>query len=422
MRWNQTLIRTVKETPKGEEAKNAQLLIRAGFIDKLSAGVYTYLPLGLLVLNKIADLIRKHINSSGGVELLMPSLHTKEAYLKTNRWDNFNCLIHFNTNWTKSEYALGATHEEIITPLAKKYIQSYKDLPMYLYQIQDKFRDEKRAKSGLLRGREFIMKDLYSFHASEIDLDEYYEKIKKVYSDIFTEVGLGGITYLTFASGGTFSKYSHEFQTVCASGEDTIYLCEHCGVAVNKEIIKEQPSCPKCNNKKLNETKSIEVGNIFKLMTKFSEPFNLDFMDEAGKRAPVVMGCYGIGLGRLMGTVAEALSDDSGLIWPEAIAPFRVHLIGLNLEDKEIKKQADGLYEKLVKAKIDVLYDDRGHESAGIKFADADIIGCPLRITVSKRTVDMKKIEVKNRLSQKVELVEQGDIDKVVNFSKSGGK
>lgn len=396
------MIKTSKQAPAGEESKNAQLLFRAGFIDKLSAGVYTYLPLGLRVLNKVAELIRRHINGAGGVELLMPALHTKEPYLKTGRWENFDSLIRFHTFWTKTEYALGATHEEVITPLAKKYIQSYKDLPIALYQIQNKFRDEKRAKAGLLRGREFIMKDLYSFHSSEADLDSYYEKMKRVYAAIFKEAGLGGITYLTFASGGSFSKFSHEFQTACATGEDTIYLCEKCGVAVNKEIIKEQKTCPECKQKDFKEVRAIESGNIFKLNDKFSKPFDLNFLDENGQRQTVLMGCYGIGLGRLLGTMTEVLSDKNGLVWPETCAPFKVHLIGLNSEDLSVKKSASDLHAKLAKAGVEVLFDDRA-EPAGAKFADADLIGCPIRATVSQRTVKAGKVEVKLRNSQQVD-------------------
>lgn len=406
MKWTETLISTTKEIPKGEESKNAQLLARAGFVEKLMAGVYTFLPLGLRVLGKTAALIRQHMNQAGGTEVLMPSLHPKELYQKTGRWDSFNSLIRFATFWTKTEYALGATHEEVVVPLLKKYIHSYRDLPKYVYQIQDKFRDEKRAKSGLLRGREFIMKDLYSFHPDEKDLEKYYEKMTGVYFDIFKEAGLDKITYLTFASGGAFAKFSHEFQVACPTGEDTIYLCQNCRVAVNKEIIGLQNTCPKCQKNDFKEIKAIEVGNIFKLGTKFSEPFDLNYAAENGKSLPVVMGCYGIGLGRLIGTIAEVLSDDKGLIWPAVLAPFKAQLVGLNLEDKEVKKSADGLYESLTKEGTEVLYDNRPDIQAGAKFADADLIGCPLRITVSKRTVEQGKYEVKERTSEKPSLVD----------------
>jgi len=402
MRWTETLISTSKEAPKGEESSNAQLLIRAGFIDKLMAGVYTFLPLGLKVLEKTASLIRQRMNQAGGTEVLMPALHPKELYQKTGRWDSFNSLIRFATFWTKTEYALGATHEEVVVPLLKKYIHSYRDLPKYVYQIQDKFRDEKRAKSGLLRGREFIMKDLYSFHQNETDLENYYQQMIQVYFDIFRAVGLGDVVYLTVASGGAFAKFSHEFQVICPAGEDTIYLCPGCRLAINKEIISWQKVCPSCHQADFKEVKAIEVGNIFKLGTKFSQPFDLNYFDQSGKPQLVVMGCYGIGLGRLIGTVVEVLSDQQGLVWPKVMAPFQAHLVGLNLEDKAVKKSADRLYDLLVKKGLEVIYDDRLALQAGAKFADADLIGCPIRITVSKRTVEHGQYEVKERTSAKI--------------------
>lgn len=411
MKFTEILIKTLKEPPKDEESLNAQLLIRAGFIDKLMAGVYTYLPLGLRVINKISDLIRTKLNSIGAIELLMPSLHPKLNYEMTNRWENMDSLMRFTTYWTKSEYALGATHEEIIVPLMKKYIQSYKDLPQYIYQIQNKFRDEKRAKSGILRCREFFMKDLYSFHIDENDLNDYYEKVKNTYFDIFDTVNIIDKTYLTFASGGSFSKFSHEFQTECNAGEDIIYVCDDCKIAINKEIIDEQNTCPQCGKKDLRETKSIEVGNIFKLKDKFSAPFDLYFTDENGNKKNVIMGCYGIGIGRLMGTVVEILSDKNGIIWPKSIAPFDIHLIGLNLDDEDIRKKINDIYIKL-SSKYDVLYDDRINTTAGSKFADADLIGCPIRIVISKNTLLENKYEIKKRNSKDVFLY---DINNIMN-------
>src|SRR3989344_5068501 len=387
MKWTETLIKTSKETPKGEEAKNAQLLARAGFVEKLMAGVYTFLPLGLRVLEKTAALLRKHMNQAGGAEVLMPSLHPKELYQKTGRWENFDSLIRFATFWTKTDYALGATHEEVVVPLLKKYIESYRDLPKYVYQIQNKFRDEKRAKSGILRGREFLMKDLYSFHKDQADLDAYYEVMKGAYQRIFERAGIGHVTRITFASGGTFSKYSHEFQAITPAGEDTIYLCEKCQIAVNEEIIKEQPVCPECQNKNLKQEKAVEVGNIFKLGTKYSEPFRLTYKDEQSKENLVAMGCYGIGLNRLMGVVAEVFHDEKGLLWPKAIAPALVHLVSLQGGEQK----AEELYKTLQEKGVEVLYDDRRDESAGEKFIDADLIGIPLRVVVSKKTLMEKK-------------------------------
>lgn len=392
---------------------NASLLLRAGFIDKLAAGIYTFLPLGLRVLNKIENIIREEINKAGGQEILMPALHPKENWQKTGRWESFDALFKLKGS-NKKEYALGATHEEILVPLAKKHISSYKDLPCYIYQVQAKFRDEARAKSGLLRGRQFLMKDLYSFHADEKDLAGYYEKIKDVYWKIFERAGIKDKTYLTLASGGTFSKYSHEFQTVASAGEDTIYICEKCRLAVNKEIVKDENPvypvrnaisngvCPECQNDKLKAEKAIEVGNIFKLGAKYSAPFDLKFIDNAGKESAVVMGCYGIGLDRLMGTIVETNNDENGIIWPKNIAPYQVHLLLLSPQEKEIKEKADLIYNALLKSDIEVLYDDR-NLSAGIKLKDSDLIGIPLRLVISGKTKE--KIEVKGRAGKEAKLM-----------------
>ena len=398
MKFTEGGIKTLRTV--NEPSKNAALLLKGGFIDQLSAGVYTYLPLGIRVLHRIEDIIRDEMNRAGGQEILMPVLQPKENWLRTGRWDTLDVLYKFKSFYSKTELALGPTHEEVVAPLAKKYINSYKDLPLYLYQIQTKFRDEKRPKSGLLRGREFLMKDLYSFHTSEQDLDRYYELMASSYHNIFERCGLGGITYYTFASGGSFSKYSHEFQTECVTGEDTIYLCEKCKVAINKEIIKEQKECPECGSKKLKEIKAIEVGNIFKLGTKYSKPFELTFVDENDKPKEVVMGCYGIGLGRIMGAVAEIFNDEKGLVWPKSIAPFDIHLVNIG----ETSKEAAEVYEKLVSAGHDVLWDDRA-ESTGIKLGDADLLGIPVRIVVSPKTLAEGKIEIKERAKDKVELV-----------------
>lgn len=400
MRFSQSLIKTSRDTVKNEESRNAQLLIKAGFIDKLMAGVYTFLPLGQRVLQKAQNLIRKHMNTAGGIEVLMPSLHPKSLYEQSGRWDTMDSLVRFQTHWTRSEYALGATHEEVVVPLLQKFIKSYKDLPKAVYQIQNKFRDEKRAKSGLLRGKEFLMKDLYSFHKDITDLDTYYDLQTQTYKNIFNEAGIGDQTFMTFASGGTFSKYSHEFQTLSDAGEDIIYLCKNCKIGVNREIIAEQSSCPQCASNKLKEAKAIEVGNIFKLNTKFSDAFGLTYTDINGYQQPVYMGCYGIGISRLMGIVAELLSDEQGLKWPLTLAPFALHLIVLNTDNKEVLAVAEELYQKLINAGIEVLFDDRIKVNAGEKFADADLIGCPVRVTVSKQNLDKHCFEVKQRNEQ----------------------
>lgn len=406
MRQSQLFTKTLKDAPRDEESTNAKLLTRAGFVHKEMAGVYTFLPLGLKVLKNIENIIREEMNRVGGQELFMPSLQPKENWRQTRRWDSFDILFRFTSYYTKQEYALGPTHEEIVVPLAKTFISSYRDLPQYVYQIQNKFRDEKRAKSGILRGREFLMKDLYSFHKDQADLDAYYERIKDAYQRIFERAGIAHSTYLTFASGGSFSKYSHEFQTITQAGEDTIYLCPKCKVAVNEEIIKDQPVCPECQNKDLKQEKAVEVGNIFKLGTKYSEPFSLTYKDEQGKENLVVMGCYGIGLSRLMGTVAEILHDDKGILWPKAVAPALVHL--LSLEGGEQKSEE--LYKDLLEKGVATLYDDRRDASPGEKFTDADLIGIPVRIVVSTKTVLQEKVEVKKRNEDQGHLLDEKEL------------
>lgn len=402
--------KTSKELPKDETSYNAQALIRAGFVDKVSAGVYTFLPLGLKVLNKINNIIREEINAVGGQEILMPALNPKENWQKTGRWDDLDVLFKLSGSDDK-EYALGATHEEIVTPLGQKFTLSYKDLPFAVYQIQTKFRNEKRAKAGLLRGREFVMKDLYSFHASEEDLKEYYEKVKKSYVKIYDRLGLGDLTYITYAAGGTFAKYSHEFQTVCENGEDLIHICQKCKVAINKEIIEDQNTCPICGSSKLEEKKAIEVGNIFELKDKYSRAFDFNFKDQNEKNIPALMGCYGIGPSRIMGSIVEVCHDDKGIIWPKNVAPFSVHLISLKQNE-----EAEKLYQKLLNEKIEVLYDDRDSVSPGEKFADADLIGCPFRLVISQKTLAENKIEFKARNNNVSELI---DADKIFEFLKN---
>jgi len=403
MRQSQLFTRTVKELPKDETSYNAQALIRAGFIDKVGAGIYSFLPLGLRVLHKIMNIIREEINLVGGQEVLMPALTPKESWVATGRYDNFDALFKLSGS-DKKEYALGATHEEIVTPLAQKFIFSYRELPLAIYQIQTKFRNEKRAKAGLIRGREFSMKDLYSFHADQADLDNYYEKVKDAYHKIYTRLGLGEQTYLTYASGGTFSKYSHEFQTLTEAGEDHVFVCEKCRVAVNQEIIADQSACPSCGNTKLVEKKGIEVGNIFKLGTKYSEPFGVKYKDAAGKEDLVVMGCYGIGPSRVMGAVVELFHDEKGMIWPESVAPFKVHLLSLNENEAATK-----IYDELTSKGVEVLFDDRDLQ-AGEKFADADLIGCPYRVIVSKKTLAAGSVELKSRTNAESALIKLSDL------------
>jgi len=406
-----------KEVSQEETSINSQLLIRAGFIDKEMSGVYNYLPLGLRTLRKIENIIREEMNSLGGQEILMPVLSSIEKWKTTGR-DKLDVDILYRMENT----ILNPTHEEIVTPLIGKNIFSYKDLPVAVYQIQDKFRNEPRAKSGLLRCKEFIMKDLYSFHTDEDDLNNFYEKAIKSYQTVFNRLGLGDITYKTYALGGSFSPYSHEFQTVSNTGEDTIYLCEKCGVAINKEIIKNQKCCPECQNEDLKELKAIEVGNIFKLGTKFSDAFNIKFADESGAKNPVIMGCYGMGPSRILGTIAEVFNDDKGIIWPENVAPFRFHVLSLLGKDEEknsqIQKIANEIYESLLKENQEVLYDDRLDVSPGAKLVGSDLIGLPYRIIISEKSLDLNMIEIKQRSESKPEFIEYVDISSLKKYFK----
>jgi prolyl-tRNA synthetase len=390
--------KTKKESPADEVSLNAELLIKAGFINKEMAGVYSYLPLGLKVIKKIENIIREEMDAIGGQEMKTSILQNKEIWEKSGRWSD-----EVVDNWFKTklkngnEVGLSWTNEEAHANILKQYISSYKDLPIYPYDFKDIFRNETRSKSGILRGREFYWKALYSFSKNEEEHNEFYEKAKQAYKNIFGKVGVGHLTYLTFASGGTFAKYSHEFQTLTGAGEDTIYVDENKNIAINKEVytdeVIENLSLIKDN---LVEKKAIEVGNIFSLGTKYSTPFDLKYKDEKGEEKLVIMGCYGIGLGRLMGTVVEALSDDKGIIWPESIAPFKVHLLALG-EDENVNNESNSLYEKLSQKGIEVLFDDRKGLSAGEKFADADLIGIPFRVVVSKRSLIDGGFEVKKR-------------------------
>lgn len=384
--------KTRKEAPKDEVSKNAELLIRAGFINKEMAGVYDFLPLGLRVLNKVTGIIREEMNALGGQEINMSSLQRKELWERSDRWDDEKVDNWFKTKLKDgAELGLGFTHEEPISNMLEQFVSSYKNLPFSVYQFQTKFRNEARAKSGIMRTREFVMKDLYSFSKDEAEHTKFYERAKQAYTNIFKRVGLGDVTYLTKASGGTFSEFSHEFQTITEAGEDIIYITdEGKKEAINKEIAKGGEG---------KEVRAVEVGNIFTLGTKFSEP-NLTYKDENGEEKPVFMGSYGIGPARLMGTIVEVLSDDKGIVWPKVISPFRVHLL-LASDSSEAREKADALYEKLGKAGVEVLYDDRDVR-AGEKFADADLIGITSQVIVGKKTLESNLFELKDRKSGEV--------------------
>ncbi len=367
--------KTRKEAPKDEVSKNADLLIRAGYIHKEMAGVYSYLPLGLRTLNKIINIIREEMNAIDGQEISMTALQEKALWEKTNRWSDEVVDVWFKTKLKNdTELGLGTTHEEPITRLMKDFVSSYRDLPFLAYQFQTKFRNEVRAKSGIMRAREFIMKDLYTFSKDKEQHEVVYEKAKQAYVKIFKRLGLGDITYVTFASGGIFSKFSEEFQTVSEAGEDLIYIDEKTGRAFNKEVLLPEILAEFGLKKEdLVEKKSIEVGNIFTLGTRFSDALELFYLDDKGEKQSVFMGSYGIGPGRSMGAIVEALGDEKGIVWPKEVAPFSLHLIALNTEDASVKAYADELYRKLNDAGVEVLYDDRDLR-AGEKFADSDLI------------------------------------------------
>lgn len=399
MRYSQFFGKTSKTIAADADSVNAKFLTQGGFIVKQMAGVYNYLPLGLRVLTKIQNIIRKEMNAAGANEILMPALTQEENYETTGR-NTLDILFHLKGHGDSS-LVLNQSHEEVVTPLVKTYTFSYRDLPVAVYQIQNKFRNEPRAKSGLLRGREFNMKDLYSFHAKEADLNAFYERMTEAYFKIYERLGLK--TVLTYASGGSFSRYSHEFQVLADIGEDTIFLCQKCHTAVNKEIIEEQTSCPNCLNVDLVERRAIEVGNIFKLQTRFTDAFKFTYQDAEGKKQPVLMGCYGLGPSRVMGAVVEIFHDDKGIMWPESVTPFQVHVVALNGDG--VSEAAEKLYKELLAGNVEVLYDDRANVSAGEKFADSDLIGIPIRLVVSKKTLADNSVEIKKRSEPKAQLV-----------------
>jgi len=404
MKQSLLFTKTRKDAPKDEISKNAELFIRAGYIHKEMAGVYSYLPLGLRVMNKIVNIIREEMNKIGGQELSLTALQDKKIWEQSGRWSDEAVDNWFKTKLKNdTEAGLAFTHEEPLTNMMKEYIRSWRDLPVYVYQFQTKFRNETRAKSGIMRGKEFLMKDMYSFCSNDRNHIEFYEKAKEAYVHIFNRIGIGERTYITFASGGSFSRYSHEFQTITDAGEDSIFIDEKKKIAVNKEVMNDEVlNDLKLKKEELKERKAVEVGNIFSLGTRFSEAFELNYKDENGIEKPVVMGSYGIGPGRIMGTVAEVLSDDKGLVWPDSISPFSIHLISIEDKAGKVKEEADKLYNKLISKGIEVLYDDRDMR-AGEKFADSDLIGIPKRVVISEKTLEKGNVEVKNRRSGEVE-------------------
>lgn len=398
MKLSKLAFQVTKNPPANADTVNHKLLVQAGYVRQLMAGVYTYTPLGLKVLRKIENIVREEMNAVGGQEILMPALHPKANWLATDGWNKIDVLFKLKSR-TGKDYALGQSHEEIVTPLAKELINSYKDLPLALYQIQWKYRDELRSKSGILRGREFLMKDMYSFHEDQTDFEKFYQEVKKAYLKIFKRLGL--TAKVTEASGGNFTeKISYEFMVLTDAGEDDIFYCEACDYCINKEIAKVQAgdACPKCEAA-LKLARASEVGNVFDLGQKFAKDFELSFTNQDGEKKYPVMGCYGIGISRSMGVIVEKYNDEKGIIWPQSIAPFQVEVIALNgAED-----YANKVYENLVNSDIDVLLNDRS-ESAGSKFAASDLLGIPIRLVISPRNGE--QIEWKKRGNEKSELLD----------------
>jgi prolyl-tRNA synthetase len=418
MKFTQSFSKTSKDIPADEQSKNAQLLIRAGYIHKEMSGAYSFTPIGYKTLQNIIRIIREEMNKAGGEEMFMTTLQDSELYKKTDRWDDKNVDIWFKTKLKNdTEIGMGFTHEEDITNIAKRFINSYKDLPKMVYQFQNKFRNETRAKSGIMRTREFIMKDLYSFSKNIEQHEIIYNKISQAYVDIFKRLGIGEKTHKTFASGGSFAKYSHEFQTVCEAGEDEVYVCDRLGIAINKEVFNDQVlSDLGISRDEVRVEVTSEVGNIFSLGTKFSSALDLKYKDEEGAEKEVIMGSYGIGPARVMGVMCELMSDENGLVWPHEVAPYSIHLVSLHKEEgDEVYDYAKNIYEKLLENNIEVIWDDRTGHGTGEKLGDADLLGIPMRVLVSAKTIAEGSVEIKERRAKK----EDSEIMKTSAFLKS---
>ena len=401
MKLSQTFAKTTKTAPGDEVSESAKLLIRGGYIFKEMAGVYDYLPLGMRTLDNIMQVIREEMNALGGQEVRMTALQPRDAWEKSGRWDDKVLDVWFKTKLNAGgELGFATTHEEAFTRMLKSYISSYKDLPLYVYQFQTKFRNELRAKSGIMRTREFMMKDLYSFSRTKEEHDAFYEKVAASYTKIFNRLGIGADTFRTFASGGSFSKFSDEYQTLCEVGEDIIYLDREKNIAVNEEVYTDEILNELGLDKsKLEQHKAAEVGNIFTLGYKYSEPLELEFTDEDGKRQKVFMGSYGIGPSRVMGVIAEKLSDEKGLVWPEEIAPYKYYVVAIGDKAMEI---AEDLHNK---APEQIIFDDRADKRNGEKFADADLLGIPYRVVISDKTLANNEVEIKSRTSDEIKLL-----------------
>jgi prolyl-tRNA synthetase len=398
MKYSKLFVKTLNQPPKDADTVNHKLLVQAGFVDQLMAGVYSYLPLGLRVLKNIEQVVREEMDEIGGQEILMPVLHPKNIWETTKGWDNIDVLFKLKSR-TDKEYALGQSEEEVVTPLVMQHVKSYQQLPQAVYQIHWKFRDELRSKSGILRGREFYMKDMYSFHETQEDFDRFYETAKKAYLRVYERLGL--VAKVTEASGGNFTeKVSYEFMILTDAGEDDILYCTACEFCVNVEIAKvaEGDDCPKCGKAKLEKARASEAGNVFDLGQKYPKDFQLTYAAKDGSQKYPIMGCYGIGISRIMGIIVEKMHDEKGILWPENVAPYQVHVVSIRANER-----AEELYKELQKAGIGVLFDDREDVAPGAKFADADLIGIPVRLVVSPKTGE--QVEWKLRTEKEAELI-----------------
>jgi prolyl-tRNA synthetase len=419
MRQSKLFYKTQKTLSKKIEVTSHRLLTKAGFIDQLASGIYSLLPLGFLVHKKLETIIRQEMKKIDAQEVFLPALQPKSIWEKSGRWKTIDPPLFKLKDRHNKKFALGSTHEEVITQIVQKKVKSWRDLPIHLFQIQTKFRNELRFFGGLLRTREFVMKDLYSFHANQKDFESYYKKVIKSYFRIFKRCGLKPI--IAEASGlGFTNKITHEFQVLTSAGEDTIIHCPKCNFAQNKEIAKvgEGEICPLCRKERLLSERGIEVGNIFPLGTKYSKDFEAFFIDKNGKKKPIIMGCYGIGLGRLMATIVEIHHDKNGIIWPREVAPYEVHLIPVEIKERTVRNVAEKIYQDLQKASIEVLYDDRKDTSIGEKFVEADLIGIPKRIVISKKTVKNNQVEMKEREKKELKFIKVKELVKILKKDK----
>lgn len=409
MRYSDLFIQTLREVPKDAETVNHKLLVQGGFVDQLMAGVYTYLPLGLRVLRSIENIVREEMNAIGGQEILMPVLHPSEIWKRTGGWDSIDVLFKIKSR-TDKEYALGQSEEEVVVPLVMNRVNTYRELPIAVYQIHWKYRDELRAKSGILRGREFYMKDLYSFHEDQQDFERYYNLVKESYKKIFSRLGL--TVKVTEASGGSFSKkISYEFMVLTDAGEDDILYCDNCDYCVNVEVaqdLQEGGKCKSCGHEGLKKARASEVGNVFDLGEKYGKDFDIGFLDRQNNKKYPVIGCYGIGISRIMGVIVEKFHDDKGIVWPESVSPFKVYLISIGKD-----KEAERLYENLKKEGIEVFYDDRQNKNPGEKFADCDLLGISYRVVLSSK-LEEGVVELKKRNSQETKNINTQELIEIL--------